>query len=156
MSWLWTNNEYINHSLDKIKKALPLWKVFFINLFKFIREIFVIRNFRDPNKLIDVLKKWIKRVDLGGEEIYYLFVGGITFIAFTHIFDIFFAPIINTYIFPIWIFNSFWRLLAQITLLIVFIWFILAFCMFIWVLFFQENALIQTERVRKQRQQSQS
>ena len=131
----WIDNEYLKSSLDKIKRALSLWKIFFINLFAFIGEIIVIENFKDPNKLVDVLHKWIKKIDLGGEEIYYMFVGGITFIVFSHLFDIILSPIINNYIFPIWIFNSFWKLLAQITLLIVFVWFILAFCMFIWVYF---------------------
>lgn len=140
----------MNMSFEKIKSSLPLWKIFCINLCKFIGEIVVIENFKDPNKLVDVLQKWIRKVDLGGIEIYYMFVGGLTFIVLSHIFNIFISPLINNYIFPIWIFNSFWKLLAQITLLIVFIWFILAFIMFIWVLFFQKNALQQTMAARKQ------
>eukprot|EP01084_Bolivina_argentea_P162426 282675_1 len=137
----------------QMKKALPLWKIFFVELLSFMREIIKIENVKDPNKLVDVLHKWIRKVDMGGVEIYYMFIGGIAFIVFSHLFSMFISPIINNYLFPIWIFDAFWKLLAQITLLIVFIWFILAFMMFIWVLFFQKNAWQQTLAARKAHQQ---
>eukprot|EP00483_Globobulimina_turgida_P008786 UN08804 len=136
-------------SLQKIESSIPLFKIFFVNFLSFIRELIVIENFRDPTKLVDVLHKWIRVVDLGGVEIYYMFVGGCVFIVLSHLFSIFISPVINNYLFPIWVFDAFWKLCAQITLIIVFIWFILAFMMFIWVLFFQTNALQQTIQARK-------
>eukprot|EP01083_Nonionella_stella_P101389 287387_1 len=142
-------SSFASDSLDSIKRSIPLFKIFFSNLFVFIKEIIAIDNVKDPNNLTNVLQKWVRKVDLGGIEIYYMFVGGCVFIVLSHIFSIFISPIINKYVFPIWIFDSFCKLLAQITLLIVFVWFILAFLMFIWVLFFQTNALQQTLAARK-------
>ena len=59
----------------------------------------VIENIKDPNKMVDVLHKWIRKVDLGGEEIYYMFVGGCTFIVISHLFSLIISPIINHYVF---------------------------------------------------------
>ena len=54
-------------------------------------------NIRDPNSIVDWLSLGIKYCDLGGEEIYYMFVGGIIFIVLSHLISFIFNDIIFKY-----------------------------------------------------------
>ena len=103
--------------------------------------LYIIKNIRNGNDFVLHLKKGLKNIDLGGEEVYWMFVGGMLFIFITHILNVLNIQYYINKILPLFIFNWIITKLTQLTLFIVFIWFILAFIPFIWVLFFQKNAL---------------
>lgn len=93
----------------------------------------------DPNDFVDYLQDGLNKIDLGGEEIYYMFIGGIIFIILSHILNIL-SPLISKILFPIWIFDYIIIKLTQITLFVIFCWFIIAFMAFLWVIFIQKDA----------------
>lgn len=105
-------------------------------------------DIRSFSSIVDWLSKSVEYCDLGGEEIYYMFVGGIIFIVLSHLFSFLMENIIYKFLISFQILNQIIVFLAQLTLFVVFLWFILAFFAFLYVLFGKENAWIQTQRER--------
>ncbi|ETO21668.1 hypothetical protein RFI_15534 [Reticulomyxa filosa] len=101
---------------------------------------------RDPEYLMQKSRDLIKYVDLGGEEIYYMFVGGLTFIFLSHIFSSLITYVFGADFFLFVFIDTLVVSLARLTLFIIFLWFAIAFVAFLWVLFFQDNAYAQTLR----------
>ena len=116
----------VGELLERISVGFRLFFLFIRQLIVFLREVISMENLRDPDNLVIVFRRWIRKIDMGGTEIYFLFVGGCAFILLSNIFSIFISPIINQYLFPIWRLDAFIRYLAAITLTLVFGWFIWA------------------------------